>query len=207
MSCLSNCQICCPTELFTQRYAVLTVVLTKIQVLWGVTPCRLVNRHRRFGGACCLLLQVPANPRTVTRWHFFTLSNLWIFNDARYFRSRLCFRLQERAAPNLLDPSDTASCWLVVRTWTKSFNSDDICLYGFGRWFLGYWFWETCYHEIKVCALGVSKYKSCRYQSTFCVMEICCWGHCLWEYRPKVYLVVFLQPRNALTKVMYSLSH
>jgi len=27
------------------------------QVVWDVTPCRLVNSYQRFGGACCFHLQ------------------------------------------------------------------------------------------------------------------------------------------------------
>jgi len=30
------------------------MVLTEIQVLWGVTPCQLANSYWLFGGACCL---------------------------------------------------------------------------------------------------------------------------------------------------------
>jgi len=29
---------------------ILTAVLSKIQVFWGITPCRLVKSYRRFGG-------------------------------------------------------------------------------------------------------------------------------------------------------------
>ena len=33
------------------RFEVLEVARMNIQVFWDVTPCRLVNSYRRFGGA------------------------------------------------------------------------------------------------------------------------------------------------------------
>jgi hypothetical protein len=35
------------------RLEVLTAVFIKIPGLWDMTPCRMVNSYRRFGGAFC----------------------------------------------------------------------------------------------------------------------------------------------------------
>jgi hypothetical protein len=45
-------------------FEVLTVLLMKAQDFWSVTPCRLVNSHRRFAGTYYLCLQFSSS--TVT---------------------------------------------------------------------------------------------------------------------------------------------
>jgi hypothetical protein len=42
-------------------------VMLKIQVLWAVTPCLLVNIYRRFEGARCLRLQSPSVQKGTSR--------------------------------------------------------------------------------------------------------------------------------------------
>jgi len=42
------------------RLKVLTAVLMKIQVLWDVAPCRLVNSYRHFGEPLCFRPQSRA---------------------------------------------------------------------------------------------------------------------------------------------------
>jgi hypothetical protein len=42
------------------RYQVLTAASVKVTVFWDVTPCRLVEVYRRFGGACCAVLVMEA---------------------------------------------------------------------------------------------------------------------------------------------------
>jgi hypothetical protein len=39
------------------RFEVLTEVSIKMAVFWVVAPCSLVEVHRSFRGACCLLYQ------------------------------------------------------------------------------------------------------------------------------------------------------
>jgi hypothetical protein len=41
------------------RYDVLTAVSIKIAVFWILKPCRLVQRHRRFGRTCCPVFFIP----------------------------------------------------------------------------------------------------------------------------------------------------
>jgi hypothetical protein len=51
------CRLATANFLNYAKYQVLTVVLMKIQILWNVTQCRLVNSYQRFGDAWCLHLQ------------------------------------------------------------------------------------------------------------------------------------------------------
>jgi len=45
--------------------------MLKSQVVWNVTSCRLVHKHRRFGGTGCLHLQGPAETSVIiyNRWN------------------------------------------------------------------------------------------------------------------------------------------
>jgi hypothetical protein len=52
----------CRPSLYT-RYRLVSWPLSMI-VFWIVTPCRLIGRHRRFGGIYCLHLQVWYLPKT-----------------------------------------------------------------------------------------------------------------------------------------------
>lgn len=44
------------------RSELLTAVLAKIQVLWLMKPCRLINSYPRVGRDCCLQLRVLSSP-------------------------------------------------------------------------------------------------------------------------------------------------
>jgi hypothetical protein len=50
----------CSTDIIPSHCILLTSLsedlYVKIQIFWNVTPCRLVNSYRRFGGAQCLRL-------------------------------------------------------------------------------------------------------------------------------------------------------
>jgi len=46
-------------DIFTAYFSTLPAQLLKIQVLWDVTPCRLLNRSRHFEGAKILSGTLP----------------------------------------------------------------------------------------------------------------------------------------------------
>jgi hypothetical protein len=45
-------EICSQITSISTRFEVVTAMTMKITVFWGVTPCNLVERYRRFGGTC-----------------------------------------------------------------------------------------------------------------------------------------------------------
>jgi hypothetical protein len=49
------------------RFQAITAVLTKIQVLWDMSSCRLVDSYRCFGGTQCFRLQVLTKSWTAWR--------------------------------------------------------------------------------------------------------------------------------------------
>jgi hypothetical protein len=69
------------------RFEVLTAVKMSMLVFWVVTPCELVDRHQRFGGAYCLHLQ---------GWGEF------MFRRTRLGVQWTCFRKKQRKLEALL---------------------------------------------------------------------------------------------------------
>jgi len=49
------------------RFDVFMAVKIQVEVFWVVMPCSVVVGHRRFGGPCCLHLQVLVNYHNSTR--------------------------------------------------------------------------------------------------------------------------------------------
>lgn len=54
------------------RLHIFSMSYTKIMVFWDMTPCKLVDEYKHFGGTFCLHLDVPSNFDYLTHYTTFT---------------------------------------------------------------------------------------------------------------------------------------